>query len=601
MRRVLLLGVSVACALCAAAPALAGDVSVGSPPGTTPQNHQNEPAVAIDANHPNIVVSGWNDFVDWAPCPQADALQFGTCADPADDGVGLSAFAFSFDSGHSWIQPAYTGWTANDCNPTATCTPHVGSIHTLPWYFENRLVSSGDPAVAIGPIPDSSGHFSWANGERVYYGNLVGAWPSGFAFPNPEFHGYLAIGVSRLDNPTPTNIVDKSSWKPPVIVNEHIGQTGFEDKDQIWADNASSSPFFGQVYACDAEFRSNGHHTALGGNAPAPLVVAYSPDGGSSWKTKQITSAGTNGKGPTQFGISGCTIRTDSHGVVYLFGEMFQNPTFVGLPTHGYHVMWKSFDGGKSWTKMQIVRQINDPCFFVDPVEGRCVLDGFAGARTDLSAMPSVDIANGAPTGAGATNEIVDSWADSGSSVNDNKTLVSWSTDGGSTWSSPLTASLPGDRPVYAAPAISPNGDTMYVSYEADTAPWRGADMTSPRPYHGIFETAPVGSDGAPGTWSVLYDGSTDTSAGHNDLRATYPGHDIYQERIGDYVYAAASATYGLGVWTDAQNATVCDPVQSYRAASLAAGTLALPAPWPLADCPATFGNTDIWSATNAP
>ena len=161
--RSLLLSASLVCALCVAAPALAGDVSVGSPPDTTPQNHQNEPAVAIDANHPNIAVAGWNDFVDWAPCPQADALQFGTCADPADDGVGLSAFAFSFDSGHSWIQPTYTGWTANDCDPTKTCTPHVGSIHTLPGYFENRLVSSGDPALAVGPIP-VSGQFSWANG-----------------------------------------------------------------------------------------------------------------------------------------------------------------------------------------------------------------------------------------------------------------------------------------------------------------------------------------------------------------------------------------------------------------------------------------------------
>ena len=87
--------------------------------------------------------------------------------------------------------------------------------------------------------------------------------------------------------------------------------------------------------------------------------------------------------------------------------------------------------------------------------------------------------------------------------------------------------------------------------------------MTSPRPYHGVFMTAPVGAVGAPGTWSVVYNGSTDTSAGHNDLRGTYPGHDIYQERIGDYVYAAATATYGLGVWTDAQNATVCGPVDS--------------------------------------
>src|SRR5438128_4710484 len=215
-----------------------GLVSVGSPRSTTPQNHQNEPAVAIDANHPNFAVAGWNDFVDWAPCPQADATQLGTCADPADDGVGVSAVAFSFDRGNSWIQPTYTGWTASDCNPTATCTPHVGPIHTLPQYYENRLVSSGDPAVAVGPIP-VNGRFSWANGSRVYYANLTGAWPSGFAFPNPEFHGYLAVGVSRLDNPTPANILSPSSWKAPVIANQHAGQTAFEDKEQIWADNAS--------------------------------------------------------------------------------------------------------------------------------------------------------------------------------------------------------------------------------------------------------------------------------------------------------------------------------------------------------------------------
>ncbi len=291
-------------------------------------------------------------------------------------------------------------------------------------------------------------------------------------------------------------------------------------------------------------------------------------------------------------------MRTDSQGVVYVFAEMFENPTLVGLPTHSFHVVFKSTDGGKSWTKSQIVRQITDPCFFVDPVYGRCVLDGFAGARTDLSAAPSVDIANNAPTGVGATNEIVNAWADSGADVNANTALFSWSLDGATSWSSPATVSLAGDRPLYAAPAISPGGDRVYVVYEADTAPWRGADMTSPRPYHGVFLTAPLTASGAPGAWSTVYNGSTDTSAGHNDLRATYPGHDIYQERVGDYVYAVATAAYGLAVWTDAQNATVCGPVQSYRAASLAAGARALPAPWPLSVCPGTFGNTDIWSAT---
>jgi len=570
-------------------------VSVGSPAGTTPQNHQNEPAVAMDANHPNVLVSGWNDFVDWAPCPQAD-VALGTCADQADSGVGLSAVAFSFDDGKNWIQPTYTGWTAADCNPTEACTAHPGPIHTLPWYYENNLVSSGDPAVAVGPIP-VNGKFSWANGSRVYYANLVGPFPQGFVFPNPEFHGYLALGVSRLDNPTATSVTDKNSWKAPVLVDTHVGQTAFEDKEQIWADNAATSPFFGRVYTCNPEFRSNGQHRGLGGTYPAPLKVSVSSDGGDTWSTSQVTPAGTPGHGPNLWGLSGCTIRTDSTGVAYMFAEMFENPTLVGLPTHGFHVLFKSTDGGRSWSKSQIVRQITDPCFFVDPVYGRCVLDGFAGARTDLSADPSVDIANGAPTGVGATDEIVDAWSDSGSDVNANTTQLVWSLDGGTTWSGPTTVSLPGDRPLYSAPAISPVGNRIYAVYEAVTAPWKGADMNSPRPYHGVFRTAPI-VNGVPGTWSNIYVGSTDTSAGHNDLRGTYPGHDIYQARIGDYVYAAASATYGVGVWTDARNATVCGPAQDYRAQSLAAGTRALPAPWPLFACP-TFGNTDIWSATS--
>jgi hypothetical protein len=234
---------------------------------------------------------------------------------------------------------------------------------------------------------------------------------------------------------------------------------------------------------------------------------------------------------------------------------------------------------------------MNDMCYQVDPVYGRCVMDGYAGARIDLSAAPSVDIANGAPTGQDATNAIVDAWSDGRFGFNNEKTLVSWSTDGGASWAAPVVASQPGDRSMYSAPAISPDGSRIYVAYQAPTAPWRGADMVAPRPYHGVFRTAAFGAAG-PSGWATAYDGPL------GDLRGSYPGHDIYQERVGDYTYAAAARTYGVGVWTDARDAAVCQAVQEYRAASLAAGQLALPAPWPLAECPATFGNTDIWSAT---
>jgi hypothetical protein len=594
MRRTLLLAAVVgACWVVGAAGANAQTVSLvssGSPSGNTPQNHQNEPAVAMDANSPNILVAGSNDFVDEQACPEPLAVNQGTCLDRAT-GVGVSGVYFSFDSGHSWTQPTYPGgWTTADCDPTTPCKGHTGPIHTLPGYFEHQLVSFGDPALAVGPIPGKDGKFSWSNGERVYYGNLTTAFSTQveFSFPNPVFNGFVGVAVSRLDNPTPASVLSKSSWKPPVIVSSRQGQTSFQDKDQIWADNASSSRFFGRVYLCSNDFRSNGSHK--NGNTPTPMLVFRSKDGGSTWSKVQVTSANTNNQGGAKngFGYSGCTLRTDSNGVVYLFAERFSTD-----PLPGEHVMFKSFDGGAHWTKGQVVQDVTNPCYFVDPVEGRCVMDGYSGARTDLSASPSVSIANGAPTGAGATNEIVDAWSDA-PVLNGERTDVSFSNDGGSSWSAPQAVSLAGDRPLYSAPAISPDGSRAYVIYEADTAPWAGADFTSPRPYHGVFLSSALNSQGLPTGWSTVFNEVTPPG----DLRATYPGHDMYQERVGDYIYAAASNDYGIGVWASAANAAVCGPIQSWRAASFAAGAEVFPAPWPLNDCPPTWGNVDIDSVS---
>jgi hypothetical protein len=564
--------------------AVASEVSVGSPSGLTPRNHQNEPAVAIDAHDPNVLVAGSNDYIDQQPCPLETTVTIGSCVTEPRPNTGVSGVYFSFDRGRSWTQPTYTGWTRRDCDPATVCEGHVGPIGTLPWYYESGLVSFGDPAVAFGPRPDANGNFSWANGSRVYYANLTANFQEPLApVQGGLFKGLLGVAVSRLDNPTPERVQQKSSWMRPNIVIRAAGTFALEDKEQIWADNTASSPFFGHVYTCNAEFRAQ-----TGFGVPVPIMVASSADGGDTWTQRKIPGNAGAGASFLKFGgMTGCTVRTDSHGVVYLFYANFM----VGQPGQGFHVMAKSFDGGKHWTKPERVLPMNDMCYQVDPVYGRCVMDGYAGARIDLSAAPSIDIANGAPTGADATNAIVDAWSDGRLGFNNEKTLVSWSTNGGASWATPTVASLPGDRSMYSAPAISPDGSRMYVVYQAPTAPWRGADMFATRPYHGVFRTAAF-SAGGPSGWTTLYDGPL------GDLRGTYPGHDIYQERVGDYVYAAAARTYGVGVWTDARDAGVCDAVQRYREASLAAGELALPAPWPLADCPATFGNTDIWSAT---
>src|SRR5438132_7276498 len=107
---------------------------------------------------------------------------------------------------------------------------------------------------------------------------------------------------------------------------------------------------------------------------------------------------------------SGWTVRTGRQGR----GHGPAKPFGVRKAGQGSHILVKSFDGGKSWTKPQNIGLAVDTCFAVqfDGTDFRCVEDGVAGARDDLGSAPSIDIANGAPTGASATDEIVRSWVD---------------------------------------------------------------------------------------------------------------------------------------------------------------------------------------------
>ena len=249
---------SAALALSGAAVAVAepppSDVLVTNGSPTTPfsQNKQNEPAVAIDAHDPSVVVAGANEEIDMESCAAGNPA---TC--PFTDGVGVSGVYFSFNGGSSWAQPTYSGWSARSCLGPAACTPGAGPIGTLPKYVENGLVADGDPAVAFGPRRGTDGTFSWGNGSRLYYANLTSNFPTGAAFK-----GFEAIAVSRTDNPRAAAAGDANAWTAPVLISKQSSTT-FSDKEQIWADNAQSSRFFGNVYVCWASFRSNSHGAAF--------------------------------------------------------------------------------------------------------------------------------------------------------------------------------------------------------------------------------------------------------------------------------------------------------------------------------------------------
>jgi hypothetical protein len=519
-------------------------VSVGSPPTPYLPNGVNEPALAMDANHPAVLAAGANDLVDNSPCN-------GSSCDLTPD-IGISGIYFSFDSGETWTQPTYTGLTAQNG------TTHLGDIHTLPNYLENGMSSHGDPAVAFGPKPGPGG-FSWANGSRLYYANL--------AFPltgQTPFTGGSAAAVSRTDDVAAAAAGDQSAWMDPVIVSRQNAAL-FTDKEDIWADNAASSRFFGNVYICNTAFRSFG-------GPPEPIVLSASSDGGGTWRQRQLTSAVSNAQSG---GRQGCAVRTDSSGVVYVVWE----GTAAG---QSVFYLARSFDGGSNFEKPRPVATVHDVGAF-DRVSGRFVFDGLAGTRTD--SFPSLSIANGAPTGADATDTLVLTWTDG--ALNHEQALVQTSADQGVTWSTPVNAAEAGDRPDNPAVAISPNGSDVYLVYNGYLDPFR-TTTADPRRMQGVARHADVGAGGALGSFTTLHRGAVGDARGST--------RELNRELIYDYQFAAAARDYGAVVWIDARDATVCDAVNAYRQ-SLIDGT-PIAAPSPLTDCPSHFVNLDIFSGS---
>jgi hypothetical protein len=548
-------------------------VTIGSPTRPFSQNKQNEPAVAIDANHPNILAAGANDNIDMEACNAGDDT---TC--PFTPDIGSSGVYFSFDSGTTWTQPTYTGLTARGClgvvgNTDPPCTPAVGSIGTVPNYYESGLVSDGDPAVAFGPTPDESGGFSWGNGERLYYANLTSNSSGGGV---ETFRGFEGIGVSSTDDFVSAAAGDNSAWTNPKIISRQSSTT-FSDKEQIWADNASSSLFFGTVYVCWAAFQGQEKSPNA---APAGLKVAVSHDGGTTWKQHPIGSAANNGqKNP----LDGCTVRTDSQGTAYVFG--------IGTKSQSSHqpfeLMSKSTNGGTSWSSpVAVAGPVSQPGVF-DPAQGRPTIDSVAGARSDLAPAPSVDIANGAPTGSDATDRIVMSYV-SGTLAQPHVYFTE-SADHGATWSAPRAIETSGDRGFYAAPAISPNGTDVYVVYNAFTTPYHD-NTSSPNMLLGVVKHADVGVSGT-GAFFELHRGASGDARGSS-------ANALSAEFLGDYVYAAATRAYGAAVWNDARNAADCPAIDAWRESLISSGTVARPAPQQ--QCPANFGNSDIFGGTYA-
>ena len=417
------------------------------------------------------------------------------------------------------------------------------------------------------------------------------------------FKGFEAIAVSRTDDPRAAAAggpAGKAAWKAPVIVSKQSSTT-FSDKEQVTADTASSSPYFGNAYICNVAFRSNG-------SGPEPVLVARSSDGGDSWTQRQVTAATNNNQ---TGGRQGCALRTDSKGVVYLY--------YVGTDVKTRRSVFfqqRSFNGGANFDRPRIVTFI-DEVGRLDPAQGRFSFDGVAGART--STFPSVDIANGAPSGRGATDEIVvvgpDAQPRTPSDTDpqpNERVLVTYSNDGGTSFqTSPASGSPATDRPNFPAVAISPDGTDLYLTYDNFLQPWQSSALSPPRLQQGVVRHASVGAGGAPGAFSDVHRAPTGDARGSS-------ANGLTSEFLGDYNYAVATNSFGVAVWNDVRGASDCPAIDAFRqqfVRDVQSGAAEpeteeregrdedaepyAPAdgsrPAPNEDCPPAFGNSDIY------
>jgi hypothetical protein len=409
----------------------------------------------------------------------------------------------------------------------------------LPGFSDNggSLVSDGDPELVYGPKPNGKGGFSYAKGARVYYAGLA-SYASGFEPGNqaPEF-----LTVSYSDN-------NGVTWSNPVVAVDGSG-FNFNDHEEIAVDSNPASPFFGRVYLAWTDFRSIP-------STSEPAEVAYSADGGATWSPPNQLSPAYNNS--AKGGRQDAYVATGPDGTAYVFED--QGPAMV---------VWKSTDGGVTWTHAQTIAPFTN---LSDPIPG-------ANFRDASYPSAAVDQSNG-------TVYVV--WADAAGGVG--RILVSKSTDKGATWSSPLAVSSTRDGyAFFQGLDVAPNGrvDIAYQSLKARSTSTYGTGNATVASYY-VSSTNGGASFSKPVRVSAFSDPA---ASAQNNLQRQF---------WGDYNTLVSNNANAWFIYTDARNGVGCAAVDAYQHGIDGSGpAVAKPAPEDV--CPAQFGNSDVFVSKITP
>src|SRR6266852_3360590 len=362
----------------------------------------------------------------------------------------------------------------------------------------------GDPAQAF----DSKGN--------AYYGTL--------AFPFPPTTDELATGLQAdffvaksTDGGCHYTSAAKVSGPAPAV---------FDDKDAISADSNPSSPFHDNVYAAWTKFSKQG----IKGFGNDQIYFTRSTDGGATWSSPLPLSPAHNNN--SVGGRQGAVVKVGPDGTVYVVWLDTVNKQAVER-------MAISHDGGATFPGQNItVATVTDDG--VNPVPG-------SSFRQDARTFPSFSIA--------ANGTLYVAWANrtgdptSGPAV----VLVTHSTDGGQTWSPPVTAGdVTGRSAFFASVAAGPDNKVNVAFLALDDKPTPTAPGAGVVHYDAYLTQS---SDGGANFGSSLL---ISTATSDPDGSST---NGLGAQFLGDYITAVADSAHVYAVWTDSRAATPCAAV----------------------------------------
>ena len=251
-------------------------------------------------------------------------------------------------------------------------TQSENSIFVNPNDYDNALNSNNSTPNPVSGIYGTSGFYTFDFSE-TWEGSVNGTGGSNQGDPAACIgsNGYYYVGAIRNDGQAVAISEDEGeTWSVSQVAPGPGGFNGLLDKNHLWIDNSSSSPFNGRLYDAWTYFGS--------GADDSEIQISLSMDNADTWSTAVTISTAINAGSHNQ----GVNIQTGPFGEVYVLWAIYD-----GWPADENAMGFcKSLDGGGTWTPAARI---------IQNIKG--VRNTTTGKNQRMASFPSmaVDIGNG--------------------------------------------------------------------------------------------------------------------------------------------------------------------------------------------------------------